>query len=157
MGWNVNEAERLFGQGYNCAQAVLAAFSEVDGISEAEALAVASGFGGGMGRLGEVCGAMTGAFMVLGLRYGKTAVADPDVKVAVYAHVQAFAARFRAAHGSLLCRDLLGCDLGTEEGRKDAADRGLHTSVCAPLVREIAEWLEEDAPALPVIPNHLVE
>jgi C_GCAxxG_C_C family probable redox protein len=143
MSQHVNEAKRLFVGGYNCAQAILATYAEEEGLSRAEALAVASGFGAGMGRLGEVCGALTGAFLVLGLRYGKTAVDDPNIKVAVYEHIVAFSERFRAAHGSLICRDLLGCDMRTPEGRKVAADKGLHVGVCLPLVCEMVAWLEE--------------
>jgi C_GCAxxG_C_C family probable redox protein len=93
-----------FAEGFNCSQAVFSAYAE--GIDYQTALKVAAGFGGGMGRLGGICGAVTGAFMVLGLTFA-TASPDPSAKERVYARISDFANRFRARNGSLACRNLV--------------------------------------------------
>jgi len=128
-----------FKEGFNCAQAVLSPFAPELGLERETALKIAGTFGGGMGRLGEVCGAVTGALMVLGLKYGCTDAQDPEGKEAAYRLVREFADRFRARHGALRCRDLLGCDIGTPEGRKLAHERGLFANLCPQLVRDAAE------------------
>ena len=132
----------LFRQGFSCSQAVLAAYAPMFGLERETALKVSSGFGGGMGRLGETCGAVTGAFMVLGLKFG-TATTDRQAKEAAYAMVREFAARFKAIHGSLVCRDLLGCDLNTPEGLAVAQEKKLFSTVCPPYVKTAARILED--------------
>jgi len=87
-------------------------------------LKLASGFGGGMGRLAETCGAVTGAFMAMGLKFG-AATAEREAREPIYARVRELAARFKACHGSLICRDLLGCDLSTPEGFALAQEKKL--------------------------------
>lgn len=96
-------AENYFRNGLNCAQAVLAAFEEETGLSHETALAVSSSFGGGMGRLREVCGAVSGMFMVAGLLYG-----NKLSKMEHYALIQELAAEFKEENGSIVCRELLG-------------------------------------------------
>ena len=103
---------------------------------------IASGFGGGMGRLAETCGAITGAFILLGLKFG-AAAAEREAKEAVYARVREFAAKFKACHGSLVCRDLLGCDLSTPEGFALAREKKLSSTVCPPYIETAAKILEE--------------
>ena len=100
-------AKALFQQGYNCAQAVLLAFEDVTGLPVETAAKLASGFGGGIGRLREVCGTVSGAVMVLSLAHGYDDPADAEAKAAHYRTVQAFAARFKAENGSIICRELL--------------------------------------------------
>jgi len=92
--------------------------------------------------LAETCGAVTGAFMVLGLTFG-SAASDREAKEAVYTRVREFAERFKARHGSLLCRDLLGCDLNTPEGLALAQEKKLSSTVCPPYVETAAKILEE--------------
>lgn len=104
---HTDRAEELFLQGYNCAQAVFLAFCDVTGFEMEQAAKLAASFGGGMGRLREVCGAMSGALMVLGVAKGYSAPDDGDGKAAHYALVQEFARRFREAHDSYICRELL--------------------------------------------------
>jgi C_GCAxxG_C_C family probable redox protein len=132
-----------FRDGFNCAQAVFAAAAPSLGLDRETALRVAGGFGGGMGRLGEVCGAATGAFMAIGLAHGKHRAGDDEARERTYTLVREFARRFRERHGSLLCRELLGCDLSTAEGRRTAKERSVHTSVCPALVASAAQILEE--------------
>ena len=102
------EAKQLFESGANCAQAVAAAFAEECGISREMALQMASGFGGGMGRMREVCGAVSGMVMVAGLLRGNCDLDDKTAKDQDYALIQKLAARFREETGSIICRELLG-------------------------------------------------
>jgi C_GCAxxG_C_C family probable redox protein len=137
-----DEAAETFHGGFNCAQAVLAAFAPELGLEHELALRVAGGFGGGIGRMGEVCGAVTGAVLAIGLKYGKYQPEDNAAREKTYALVQEFARRFQERHGHLLCRDLLGCDISTPEGRKQASDSGLHDTLCPQLVRDATEIVE---------------
>lgn len=131
----------------NCSQAVLAAFGPSHGLDQPTCLRVAACFGAGMGRMGKTCGALTGGFMVLGLRHAKEMRDDPQRgRDSVYARVQTLAARFEKAHGSTECLRLTGCDMTTPEGRKAFSERGLHQSLCADLVVSVVKMLEEDAP-----------
>ena len=97
----------LFVQGYNCAQAVAAAFGDLTGLDEKTAARMASCFGGGMGRMREVCGAVSGMLLVAGLLYGYDDPKATTEKRELYAHVQAMAGQFREELGSIVCRDLL--------------------------------------------------
>ena len=106
----VDHAERakaLFFEGYNCAQAVFCAFTDVTGLDLEASARLSSSFGGGLGRLREVCGVVSAAAMVLGMAKGYSVPGDPDAKAAHYALVRAFAQRFRAAEESIICRELL--------------------------------------------------
>ena len=100
-------AAELFLKGYNCAQAVAVAFCDVTGLSEAFSAKMASSFGGGMGRMREVCGAVSGMLMVAGLLYGYDTADDGANKKAHYALVQELAAQFREQAGSIVCREIL--------------------------------------------------
>lgn len=103
-------AGKYFTDGYNCAQAVFAAFHEKMGMTESQALKLSSAFGGGMGRLREVCGAVSGMFMVLGTLYGyDDAKADVEKK-ALYSKVQKLADEFKDEYKTIICRELLGVD-----------------------------------------------
>ncbi len=99
-------AAELFLEGYNCAQAVCIAFSDLTGFSKEQAAKMASAFGGGMGRMREVCGAVSGMYMVLSQLYGYDHP-DDAAKKALYTDVQALAAQFRAQTGSIVCREIL--------------------------------------------------
>ena len=101
------KAAELFLSGYNCAQAVAVAFTDVTGLTEAQAAKMASAFGGGMGRMREVCGAVSGMLMVLSYVYGYDTPGDDISKKRLYGQVQALAAAFRAENGSIICREIL--------------------------------------------------
>lgn len=135
----IERAGALFEQGYNCSQAVLAALAPDLGLDEATALRLAAGFGGGMGRMGEVCGAVTGAIMVLGCRHGSLDAGDSAAKSKVYRLVQEHASGFCARHGTLLCRELLGCNIGEEAGMALARQQNLFRTRCPRYVRDSAE------------------
>ena len=100
-------AAELFLKDYNCAQAVAVAFCDVTGMEPAFAARTASSFGGGMGRMREVCGAVSGMLMVLGVLYGYDTPGDDKVKMEHYALVQALAGKFREENGSIVCREIL--------------------------------------------------
>ena len=133
----------LFRQGFSCSQAVAAAFAEDFGLDEEIALRLSQPFGGGIARRGDWCGALTGAFLVIGLKHGRFRAEDAAARDKTYALVQDLIARFSARHGEVKCRDLLGCDLGTPEGQKKADELKLHQTVCEGLVRDAALLLEE--------------
>ena len=101
------KAVELFKGGCNCAQAVAVAFSDVTGLDEKTSARMASAFGGGIGRMREVCGAVSGMFMVLGLLYGYDNPKDDAGKKALYQEVQALAEQFRQENGSIICREIL--------------------------------------------------
>ena len=120
----------------NCCQAVFLAFCKDYGMDEEDAFRVAAGFGGGMGRMQEVCGALTGAFMAIGLKYH-------DDKKECYRMVREMGRRFREMNGALTCRELLGHDLNTPEGEAAAAEDDVFKKVCPGLVASSAEILSE--------------
>ena len=101
------KAFELFKSGYNCAQAVAVAFCDLTGLTETQAARIASSFGGGMGRMREVCGAVSGMFMVLGLLYGYDDPKADTEKKQLYTDVQALAEEFKKDAGSIICRDIL--------------------------------------------------
>lgn len=101
------KARELFLAGYNCAQSVFAAFCDETGLEEEMALRLASGFGGGFGRMREICGALSGAVMVIGMKEGGYAPENAVGKAAVYQLVQRIVKQFQAQNGTYLCRDLI--------------------------------------------------
>ena len=134
----VTKAVELFGQGYMCSQAVFAAFSEDYGVTEKQALQIGACFGSGMNK-GEVCGACTGALMALGMRYGQFDLSDVESRAAQKAKAVRFLEEFEKREGSYICRDILGCDLSTEEGRSYAINKGLFKKICPKMVKTAAE------------------
>src|ERR1035441_7552744 len=111
-------ATELFSQSYNCAQSVYGACGASAEMSEAQRLALAAPFGGGVARQGEICGALTGAVLALGEASGAEMATDPEAgRKALYARVQQLTEKFRAAHGAIRCCDLTGCTLSTAEGQ----------------------------------------
>ena len=104
---HAERARELFLEGYNCSQAVFCAFGDLTGLETAEAAKLASSFGGGMGRLREVCGTVSGALLVLGMLRGYSDPKDAAAKTAHYHLVQEFARRFKEINGTIICRELL--------------------------------------------------
>jgi arsenate reductase (thioredoxin) len=142
----MNRAERAIGLhqgGLNCSQAVFSSFAESLGMDHGLAVKLATGFGGGMGRTGGACGAVTGAILVLGLKHGSATGQDQEAKANTYRLVREFLAKFKERNGSIVCRELLGCDIGTPEGFESAKRDGLLSTVCNKAVRDAVEILEE--------------
>ena len=138
-----DDAVSLFRQGFSCSQAVTAAFAEDFGLARDTALRVSQPFGGGIAWRADWCGAVTGAFLAIGLKHGRTRAEDTAARDRTYALVQEFIRRFTARHGHIRCRDLLGCDIGTPEGRKKAEELNLHKTRCEDYVRDAVALLEE--------------
>lgn len=138
----IETAVSRFKDGCNCSQAILATYGEELGLPPETALRVACGFGGGM-RRADVCGAVTGALMVLGLRHGPTSCPGQPQKNETYTQVQVFHARFAERQGSVICRDLLGCDISTPDGQQKAQAEQLFKTICPEAVKVAAEILEE--------------
>lgn len=132
----VEEAVSCLKEGFSCSQAVLSAYGTEFGLDREIALKVSGAFGGGMGRMGGTCGAVTGAFMVIGLKYGKTEAEDNQTREKAYSLVREFVAEFESRNGSIICRELIGGDIGTPEGMKTARN------VCPKLVTDAAEIIE---------------
>ena len=134
-------AVSLYNDGFHCSQAVLSAFAAETGITEKQACLLGGCFGAGM-KKGEVCGACTGALMVLGLLYGQTEKGDTASKIHAYEVAEAFLDRFAERNGSYRCNDLLGCDIRTEEGVRYARSRNLFRTLCPKMVEEAVGILE---------------
>ena len=100
-------AAKLFMEGYNCAQAVIMAFADLIGMEEKQCAKLSSSFGGGMGRMREVCGAVSGMLMVAGMLYGYDGPEEGQIKKEHYGRVQELAEQFRAEAGSIICREIL--------------------------------------------------
>lgn len=125
--------------GINCSQAMLAVYGKYFDVPEDLAIKVGAAFGGGMGGMGRACGAVTGAFLVLGLLYEKS---NPQARSEVYGLVKEFTKRFVNRHGSIRCSELLGYDMSTEEGMKIIQERKLTKTICPKLDQSAAEILE---------------
>jgi C_GCAxxG_C_C family probable redox protein len=136
-----NAADMLFA-GYNCAQAVLYANCERLQFDKNVALKVATGFGAGIAREGDVCGAVAGGVMAISLRYGRAGGEDRSKTEETYAKTREFMDRFKKRHGSLTCRELIGCDPGTTEGQKYFKENDLLHRTCAPCVQTASELVD---------------
>ena len=135
-------AVETFRDGINCTQAILSAWSSRHGLDRDTALRLGGAFGSGM-NMGETCGAVTGALMVIGLRHAKVSKAGFLSRDRTERETLAFIERFKARNGTVSCKELLGCDLGTAQGRAAARrDRSFKTR-CPNFVRDAAEILEE--------------
>lgn len=128
---HIIEAVKLFEDGYRCSQAVFAAFSEEFNLPKEQSLKIGACFGAGM-RKGEVCGACTGALMVLGLKFGEEKSKSDEA-------CEKFLDAFSAQNGSYICRDLLGCDIRSEEGVEYAVENNLFKEFCPKMVESAAK------------------
>lgn len=129
----------MFESGLSCAQSVFTAYAVNFGIDKEKALQIASAFGGGISRLGSICGVVTGAFMVIGLRYGGK---DSQSKEKTYLLAREFARRFESLNGSIYCKDLLGCDISKTEELELARQKNLFKTLCPKYVKDACEILE---------------
>ena len=148
----MNHAEKayeLFKSGYNCAQAVAVAFCDVTGLSPEFSAKMASSFGGGLGRLREVCGAVSGMAMVAGLLYGYDGPETGEEKMAHYERVQEMAAKFREANSSIICREILK-NPSTDPAPSPRTAEYYAQRPCARMVYTAAKILEEYIEAHPV-------
>lgn len=136
---NSDLAVSCFKEGSSCSQAILSTYGQGLGMDKGTALKISAPFGGGMARMGETCGAVTGAFMALGLKHA----AGKESKEKLYALINEFVAKFKARNGSIICRELLGHDMSSAEGMKAIKEKGLVDTLCPKLVKDAADILEE--------------
>lgn len=135
-------AAELFDSGFNCSQSVLAVFCEQYGLDKETAMKMSCGFGGGM-RSGEVCGAVSGAVMVIGLKYGQFEADDKDSKKLCYSKTTEFLKAFKEKNEFIVCRQLLGRDISTKEGYEQAQNGNMFKTRCVDLIKSSVEILEE--------------
>ncbi len=137
-------AAEKFLSGFNCAQSILFAFRDLGDLSEEVALKIACGLGAGMGRKEEVCGAVSGGILALGMRFGRGPNDDSSATDLTYQKTRELMVHFSSKHGSCICRKLLnGCELTTEEGQRMFKENELKTKTCVPCIRTVAEILEQ--------------
>jgi len=136
-------AEDFFTRGFSCSQAVVAVFAGAYGLNREMALKIATGFGGGMARLGMTCGAVSGAFIIIGLAHGRTTLEGVEARDKTDELENLFAARFLARHPGLTCPQLLGYDIGKPEEHEKAKSQDLFRLRCPVYVRTAVEILEE--------------
>lgn len=137
MCQRVNSAVSLFREGFMCSQAVFAAFSDTLGLEKEMSLKIGSGFGSGVARRQSICGAVSGAIMVIGSKYGNSVANDYDSHEKTYSMVDSFCEEFSKRNGSINCKEILGCDLAT------AGEKGLFPTVCQKCVKDAAEIVED--------------
>ena len=143
------KAAELFLSGYNCAQSVAVAFCDVTGLEEKQTARMVSAFGGGMGRLREVCGAVSGMFFVLSFLYGYDTAGDDVSKKRLYADVQALAAAFRQRCGSIVCREILK-NPPTDPTPSPRTEEYYRVRPCARMVLTAATIMDEYIAAHPL-------
>jgi C_GCAxxG_C_C family probable redox protein len=138
-----DDAVSSFKAGFSCSQAVLTSFAEELGLDRDTANRVACGFGGGMARTGNTCGAVTGALMVIGMKYGKTLPEDNAAREKTYALVQQFLWEYTRMHGSVNCTDLLGYDMRDPVQFREAQEKKVAAQKCPGLVADAVLVLEK--------------
>ena len=140
----VTEALELFKSGFHCSQAVFAVFSEDLGLSRETALKIACPFGGGLGGYGRTCGALTGAMLVIGLKYGTSAVTDPEAKKRSRDKTRALIETFERAHGTSICNELVGFDRSNLGGAELIAKLPYFHTTCSKFLETVVSYLEEE-------------
>ena len=133
----------IFSKGFNCAQAVLASHAGEYGVDPVTAKKIAAAFGGGMANNGEVCGAVTGALMLLGLRYGRYREDDNNSKENTNRISNKYICKFKEEYGSIKCKDLIKLDLSKEEELLQARESGVFKTICPALIKGSVELVEE--------------
>ena len=132
-----------YSKGFNCAQSVIVSFADILNVNEETVLRMASGFGGGMGRMQQTCGAVTGAFMVIGFLRGKYKDGDDEANEITNHLIQKFSHKFAETHGSINCKALINYDLNTEEGMEQANKADVFNKKCSNFVKLAVDLLEE--------------
>ena len=138
----IETAKSLFKQGFNCSQALFGAYSIKLGLKQETAFKIASAFGGGIGRMGETCGAVTGAFMIIGLKYGMTDAKNKKSKMKTYEVVEKFINKFKSRNNSITCRELLGFDMSSFKTLSPDLSK-IVMERCPKLLRDSAEIIDE--------------
>lgn len=149
MGSRVEKAVELFMSGYNCSQSVFVAYSDLFGMDREQALKVSCSMGGGMGRMREVCGTVSGMAMVAGMVCGNTDPSDQAAKTKNYETVRKMADVFKAQHKSIICREILGIRSAEKSAAPEARTAEYYQKrPCARMVETAARIIEETFPEL---------
>lgn len=144
MSEKSEKAKELFKSGYNCSQAVLGVFCEELGLNFETAMKISSSFGGGMGRMREVCGTVSGMFMAAGLMFGEPDNSNPSAKGELYKRIQELAGKFKEQNGSIICRELLqGVESSTSPTPSERTESYYKKRPCVDLVGDAVEIFEE--------------
>lgn len=136
-------ALKYFKSGYVCSQAVLVAYADRYGIDKKTALKIATAFGGGIARTAEICGAVSGGLMVIGLAHGRADLENQTDKEQTYALSRELMQRIQTKFGSTICKHILGEDISTEQGRQAALDKKLFETTCCDCIRFTVDCLEQ--------------
>jgi len=139
----VDQALDCFRRFFNCSQAIISTYGPEFGLDRETALKAAALFGGGVARLGETCGAVTGALMVIGLALATTDEGNKEAVKRTNRTAELFLERFKKRNFTVTCRELLGCEIGTPEGMKFLRDNNLRGQICSHFVKDAAEIIEE--------------
>jgi C_GCAxxG_C_C family probable redox protein len=140
----VKTAQKSFKDGNSCSQAVFSAYAPNFGMDKELALKISSAFSGGMGSMGLTCGAVTGAFMVIGLKYGRVNPQDSSARDRTNARVQLFTELFRQRNNNKIsCNELIGCDWSDEKQIALLTEKGILKRVCSKCVKDAVEIIEE--------------
>ncbi len=138
----IESSVEIFRSGIACSQAVLVAYSQLVGLDPSQAMKLSAGFAGGM-RRAETCGAVTGAYMVLGMHYCGDDCNAATGRKKIYSMVREFTNRFEQRNKTTICKELLAYDISTKEGIKSAQSNNLFKTKCVKMVQDAAEILEE--------------
>ena len=141
---HVTEALELFKSGFHCSQAVLAVFSEESGLPRETALKIACPFGGGIGGFGRTCGAITGALMVIGLKYGSAKATDPEARMLTRNKTRELIEKFERVHGKSTCNELVGFDRSNLSGAELKAKLPYFHNTCPKFLETVISFLEEE-------------
>ena len=137
------KALEYYSNGFNCAQSVIVSFADILDLDEETVIRMASGFGGGMGRMQQTCGAVTGAFMVIGYLRGRYKDGDEQANENINKLIQEFSNKFAQKHESVNCKALIHFDINSEKGMKDAKEADVFNKKCTFFVKTAVELLEE--------------
>jgi len=139
----IQQAQSLFSDGYLCSQSILLTYAPLFGLEPDTAAKIGAPFGGGIARRGDTCGAVNGAFMILGLKYGHATADDQESKEKAYRKVEEFIVEFQKRNGSILCNELLDCDISTPQGLLSAYDQHLFSTRCPRFIADTVEILDQ--------------
>jgi len=139
----IEEALSRFKEDFNCSQSIFSTYAPHYGLDRDKALKISTGFGGGMAGSGRTCGAVTGAYMVIGLKNGMGVSKDTEAKEKTYHLIREFSNQFQENIGSLICKEILGCNINTPEGKDHFNQNELFEKKCLQCVKNAAEILEE--------------
>ena len=139
----LNHALEMFDEGFSCSQSIFCSYADSSQISRESALRLSDAMSGGMGGMAETCGAITGAFLAIGLKYGRIDAEDDESKINTRSRIKEFNRRFKELNGSTVCKDLLECDISTPEGKQRAVETGVVDLRCPGFVKDAALILEQ--------------